>query len=141
MNYALLGWLYSKVNSNKPDIRLVALEQARSYYCKYLKLTRNYNLHTFNAANDSSKSVTNQKCFDNKQAEFDANLINSAYERNEKIKRYKEQRELEKQLDILTQMLETRPEQVDEETRRKTYLTSVKYWINRAIDEMKVING
>ena len=41
LNYALLGWLYSKVNSNKQDIRIVALEQAGSYLCKYLKLTPN----------------------------------------------------------------------------------------------------
>jgi len=57
-----------------------------------------------------------------------------------KIKRYKEQRELEKQLETLNQMLDKNPELVDEEHRRKTYLTSVKYWINKAIDEMKIVN-
>ncbi len=64
-----------------------------------------------------------------------------AYERNEKIKRYKEQRELEKQLETMNLILETKPEQVDEEKRRKIYLTSVKYWINKSIDDIKVING
>lgn len=140
LNYALLGWLYSKVNSSKSDIRLVALEQARNYYCKYLKLTRNYGMHSYKASSDSQISPANQKCFENKQAEFDANLVNMAYERNEKIKRYKEQRELEKQLETLNIMLDKNPELVDDENRRKTYLTSVKYWINKAIDEMKIVN-
>jgi len=142
LNYALLGWLYSKVNSNKQDIRIVALEQAGSYLCKYLKLTRSYGLHTFKSLNDSNQiNNSDQKCFENKQADFDTNLINMAYERNEKIKRYKEQRELEKQLETMNLILETKPEQVDEEKRRKIYLTSVKYWINKSIDDIKVING
>ncbi len=98
-------------------------------------------MHSYKASSDSQISPANQKCFENKQAEFDANLVNMAYERNEKIKRYKEQRELEKQLETLNIMLDKNPELVDDENRRKTYLTSVKYWINKAIDEMKIVNG
>ena len=48
---------------------------------------------------------------------------------------------IEKQLETMNLILETKPEQVDEEKRRKIYLTSVKYWINKSIDDIKVING
>ena len=65
-----------------------------------------------------------------------------AYERSEKIKRFKEMKQIETQLEQMSLVLDTvKPELVDEETRRKTFNTFIKYWINKAVDDLKVIEG
>jgi len=78
----------------------------------------------------------------NRQASFDAGLTSMAYDRNEKIKRFKEQKDLEKQMDSMSTVLDTtKRDQVDDETRRSFYMSAIKYWVNVAIDELKCING
>ncbi len=78
----------------------------------------------------------------NRQASFDAGLTAMAYDRNEKIKRFKEQKELEKQIDAMSNVLDAnKSQQVDDEVRRKFYMNTIRYWINVAIDELKCING
>jgi len=144
LNYALLGWLLSKVNSNKPEVRATALEEARDYYLKYLILTKNYELHNYNVKKLTASKENSEldKLIANvsRQAAFDENLVNMAYERSEKIKRFKEMKQIETQLEQMSLVLDTvKPELVDEETRRKTFNTFIKYWINKAVDDLKVI--
>ena len=133
-----MGWLYSKVNSNQPQIRLVALEQAKNSIIKYLKLTKNYELHNFSLDKFQRDSSNNPERVNNisSQTAFDANMINQAYERNEKIKRFKEQKEIESQLNLMNLT-----PHADEEFRRKLFKTSVKYWINKSVDDLKIIDG
>ena len=146
LNYALLGGLLSKVNATKPDVRATALEEARDYYLKYLILTSNYELHKYNVKQMAASKENSElaKLIGNvsRQAAFDDNLVNMAYERSEKIKRFKEMRQIETQLDQMSLVLDTiKPELVDEENRRKTFNTFIKYWINKAVDDLKVIEG
>lgn len=75
-----------------------------------------------------------------KQEMFDANLVNQAYDRNEKIRRYKEQKELETQMQSMT-VSTSSGVKIDDEVKRKYYLTCLKYWINKAVDDMKLIDG
>lgn len=145
--YALIGWLYNKVNSNKSDTRLAALLQAKSNYLKYLALTKDYDLHKYNVEK-MSKEENIETCLEkitlnlNRQAEFDANLINMAHGRSEKIQRYKEQKQIEKEMDDMAKILDSvKNEQVDEETRRKYFIKCIKFWINQALDDFKCING
>ena len=139
--YALLGWLYSKISSTKPDVRLIDLEQARVYYYKYLKLTKNYELHNFKIEKLQEKSADDEKIVvKDKQSQFDSNLISAAYERNEKIRRFKEQKELEKKLDSMSVIFEAKLDHIDDEHRRDCYMTFIKSWINRSLDDLKVIN-
>lgn len=75
----------------------------------------------------------------NAQAAFDQNLIGQAYDRNEKIRRYKEQKELDVQLNsIFTAM---RTSHLDEEQRRKGFKMFLKYWINKSVDDLKLVTG
>lgn len=155
LNDALLGSLYSKVNSAKHDVRLVALEQAKHNIKRFLGLTRNYELHKFDV--NRTNSATGQTEEDEaaarrsqmSQAAFDANMIKAAHERSEKIKRYKEQKEFEAKLEAMKPLLMTSSDQdggsggkqVDEEEKRQFFITLVKYWINKSLDDFKTIEG
>ena len=121
---------------------LVALEQAKHAVLKFLRLTRNYELHKLNI--DKFQNIDkNSKDFDmdktslkNSQAAFDANMISQAYERSEKIRRFKEQKEIEAQLSAMNVTLH-----VDDEHKTKLFKTFIKFWINKCIDDLKVIDG
>lgn len=148
LNYALLGWLFNKVNSHTAAVRLAALLEAKSSYLQYLVLTKNYELHKFNIDKMSKTELENDQAKlekvvleVNRQASFDANLTSMAYDRNEKIKRYKEQKEFEKQMETLAHVLDSaKREQIDDETRRQFFMTAIKYWINQAVDDLKCVN-
>lgn len=149
LNFALLGWLYNKVNSNKSDIRLAALLEAKSYYLKYLALTKNYELHNFTVEkmdknnNDNDNTAALEKVVLNvdRQKAFDANLTNMAYDRSEKIKRYKEQKEFEKQMEKMSGMLDSANRaHVDDEAKRNYFIMTLKYWINNALNDYKCID-
>lgn len=141
---ALLAWLLAKINSTSPNIRLVALEEAKHYIIKFLRLTKSYNFHTFNIDKFESDNTESARLdqvsvnLSNKQAAFDMNMLNQAYERSEKIKRFKEQKELETQINLVQSGNLTN---IDEEHRRKFYNTCVKYWVNKSIDDLKVVTG
>lgn len=78
----------------------------------------------------------------NRQGNFDANMISQAYDRNEKIKRFKEQKELQKQIEAQSSFLDaTKRENVDDELRRNFYISTIKYWINQSLDDFKCVDG
>ena len=70
---------------------------------------------------------------------LDKDLIKCAYDRNEKIRRFKEQKEFEKQLEVMKETC--KKEHVDEEKKREFFMTCVKYWVNRSIEEIKYLIG
>jgi immunoglobulin-binding protein 1 len=141
---ALLSWLLCKINSTSPNVRLVALEEAKHYILKFLRLTKSYNFHSFNVdkfENDNTETARFDQVsvnLANKQATFDMNMVNQAYDRSEKIKRFKEQKELETQISFVQS---SNLANIDEEHRRKFYKTCVKYWVNKSIDDLKVVTG
>jgi patatin-like phospholipase/acyl hydrolase len=157
LNDALLGWLFSKVNSPQPEIRLMALEQSKKSYLNYLELTKSYNLHTYDLTKYQSQtdplSVDNilernrqQQQQQQSQAAFDASLVNSAQDRNEKIRRYKEQKQFENKMKTMHEFIETEKakqtsKQIDEEYLKEFYMTNLRYWINRSLDDIKLLDG
>ncbi len=147
LNDALMGWLCSKTSATKPDLRLVDLREAHEHFLEYLKLTRNYEFHrydlekykTSHLAERTNSTQDTQLTLAGKQAAFDNNLVNQANERNEKIRRYKEMKEIESQMDKMLLVLNSA--HTDEDQRRNFYITLIKYWINKSIDELKLIDG
>ena len=148
MNEALIGWLISKINSTKPEIRLTALRQARENYLTYLKQTRNYEFHQLsldkyknnaNSAIEEVAALSAGSSQSSKQAAFDNNMINQAHERSEKIRRYKEQKEVEAQMDKMNLILASA--HTDEDQKRDFFNSFIKYWINKAVDELKLLDG
>lgn len=146
LNDALLAWLFNKVNSKQANIRLSALNSAKTNFTQFLELTRNYDLHKFKLDfnnNQDPQALLEKLTMDsNRQASLDKAMTNTAYERVEKIRRYKEQKELERQMEGMQQCIDSvvKKELVDDEKRREYYMACIKFWINMAIDEMKCIN-
>ncbi|CAF0775286.1 unnamed protein product [Brachionus calyciflorus] len=142
INDALIAWLFSKVNSPKPEQRLPSLQESKKYYLKYLNLTYNYGIHKFRMEkfdankNENSNNFSETKA--GRQAAFDESLINQAHDRNEKIKRYREQKELEAKLSAC-QVVLLKPH-IDEEQKSEIYNIYIKYWLNKTLDELKIIN-
>jgi hypothetical protein len=140
---ALIGWLSTKINSNKPEIRLQALRKSRDHFLRFLKITRSYEFHQYHLEKFEPQNVddlANQTSSSgNKQADFEKCLINSAYDRNEKIRRYKELKEIESQIEKMQKALQA--PHLDEEQRRKIFTTYIKYWINKSLDELKIAEG
>lgn len=139
---SLLGWLNSKISSSKPDIRLPALRLSREHYLSFLKQTRSYEIHSldvnqFNIPDASNNTTASVEL--SKQAAFDANLVSQANQRNEKIRRYRELKEIEGKMENMNLVLASA--HADEEQIREIHMTYVKYWINKAVDELKLLNG
>lgn len=123
-----------------------ALLEAKSSYLKYLALTKDYELHNYNvtqmAKDTASETAVDKVVLGNRQGNFDANMISQAYDRNEKIKRFKEQKELQKQIEAQSSFLDTtKTENVDDELRRNFYVSTIKYWINQSLDDFKCVDG
>ena len=150
LNSALVAWLYSKVPSTSPASRLVDLEKARTLFIKYLNVTKSYDLHKFNVNKLVKLDQQQQQAGDasaaraasnvNSQAAFDSNMVSHAYERAEKIRRFKEQKELETALNAFNAARATNVN-IDDEDRREFMKKYVKYWINKSLDELKMVNG
>ena len=138
-----MAWLLSKVSYNSKERKNNLLKTA-NFYLKFLKLTKDYSFHNFAipslsvallTANDGAIVEKNS----NSNTNLDRDLIKSAYERNEKIKRFKEQKEFEQQLEVMKATCKN--EHVDEEQKRVFYLTCIKYWINKSLEEIKFVIG
>lgn len=65
--------------------------------------------------------------------------MNQAYDRTEKIRRYKEQKELESQLGNMYTALSS-SSHIEDEQRRKCFKTFLRYWTNKSIDDSKIVN-
>ncbi|RNA00204.1 immunoglobulin-binding 1 [Brachionus plicatilis] len=143
INDALLGWLFSKTPSSRPSERLPALEESKKYYINYLTLTFNYGIHQidikqFGHSGQNADPHGFPETQYGRQAAFEQNLIKQAYDRSEKIKRYREQKELEEKLKDC-QLVLAKP-YVDEEQKSEIYNIYIKYWLNQAVDDLKLIN-
>lgn len=141
INDALIAWLFSKLTSAKASQRLPALQESKKYYIKFLSLTFNYGIHRIDIkqfdSNPGHSGVLSETQA-GRQAAFEQNLIRQAYDRSEKIKRYREQKEIEEKLKNC-QLVLAKPH-VDEEQKSEIYNIYIKYWLNQAIDELKLIN-
>jgi hypothetical protein len=142
-----MGWLYSKTSATKPKARLKELREAHENFISYLKQTRSYEFHTHDLEKYKTSHIVNTQpsteefssTLAAKQAAFDNNMVNQATERSEKIRRYKELKEVESQMDKMFLVLNSA--HTDEDQRRSFYMTLIEYWINKSIDELKLIDG
>lgn len=120
---AFLGNLVCKIQS--PD-RLSTLETAEIYFKDFLKRIHEYEIIT----REEIKSIEENE--ETKPRKMDLNDL--ARERNEKIRKYKEQKEFETELNRLKSLKDR-----DDETCRKYYLMYIKSFVNASLDELKSI--
>lgn len=135
---ALLGWLISSKPYNQND-RINDLNKSAFFYIKFLKLTKNYGLHNYAIPSLEKLTENNENEEPAKQtaSSLDRDLIKQAYERNEKIKRFKETKEFEKKLEGMKAAVNL--EHVDDERKRDFYLTFIKFWLNKVIENIKSV--
>ncbi|KAL0281263.1 UNVERIFIED_CONTAM: hypothetical protein PYX00_002299 [Menopon gallinae] len=122
---ALLGSLVLKLQSSD---RLNNLETAEIYFKDFIKRLQDYEM-----IKQERIPVLEEENEDAPRKQM--NLDDLARERNEKIRKYKEQKELEKELDRLKSLMKN----CDDETCRQYYLTCLKSYMNKALEEINCI--
>lgn len=130
--------------------RLENLEKAQKFFIKFFKITREYEFHNYTIKSESSfdnfvnkhnsnESNTASSAPSNRQAALDNDLIKGAHERSEKIKRFREQKELEKKLEAMRSVKTSA--NIDEEKKRDFYMSYIKFWVNKCIEDFKLLIG
>ncbi|KAL3280701.1 hypothetical protein HHI36_003938 [Cryptolaemus montrouzieri] len=127
---ALLGSLTLKLTSGD---RKEIVDIAEIYFKDFLRRTNDYSLSNYKFKEETlEEAIRNEN-----KTEFEK-LSHSVNVRANKIQRFKEQKELKTMLETLKENLQN--EHVDEEIRRKYYLTLVKSYIFEAVDELNSID-
>lgn len=120
---ALLGSVIIKCTfSNRNEI----LDIAEVYFKDYLNRCKDYGI--------TEVAIPNSKEFSKVSSHSDTELI---MRRQEKIARYKSQKEMEKKIDDLRISMEQL--NVEEEIKREYYLLLIKKWIDISLEELSSI--
>lgn len=123
---AFLGDLF--LRKSETD-RITLLNIAKVYFIDYLKRCKNYGVTDMDLSRyfeESDEPQVGQK-----------SIHQMANSRQEKIARYKEQKEQEKRIKELRNILgESSPPIADEDTQRSYYVLLLKFWINKVVDHL-----
>lgn len=136
---ALMGYFLSK-NTVRERLRVVT--ESQEFYKDFVRLCQGYRVIAMpkppepREENDT-KEVDRPKKTQPRPGMQD--LMSMAATRNSKIQRYKEQKELEKKLRDLRDVVEQ--DTVDDEVKRDYFLTLLKRWINICTDELDSIQS
>ncbi|XP_024937253.1 immunoglobulin-binding protein 1b isoform X2 [Cephus cinctus] len=128
---ALLGSLTLKICGT--DDRTHIVDVAEVYFIDFLNRVKAYGLtdiqipETKNEEHQDETAVAQTKS----NSEYITEMVNS---RNTKLQRYREQKELEKNLEVFRKNLDN--PNIDEETKREYFVTLLKVYVNQAIDEL-----
>uniref|UniRef100_A0A8D0G7K5 Immunoglobulin-binding protein 1 n=1 Tax=Sphenodon punctatus TaxID=8508 RepID=A0A8D0G7K5_SPHPU len=132
---ALLGALIMKQgNQNK---RMEHLQSARAYFMDFLKLCKDYKIGKFALpqmpANQDENEATGAGV-----GVCNPNLMAMASNRNAKIERYKQKKEVENRLASLKTLVESG--QAEEEQVREFYMLHIQKWIGTCLEEIESID-
>jgi immunoglobulin-binding protein 1 len=130
---ALLGTLSLKLCA---EDRFNVIQTAEAYFRDFLKRCKSYAIVDVEIPEPKENSSL-ESCGSVQQSRT-TDLATMARERNAKIKRYHEQKELESQLEDLKCSLRSMS-LVDEEFERKYYLMLIKNFASQAVDELNSI--
>ncbi|NWH61909.1 IGBP1 protein, partial [Geococcyx californianus] len=134
---ALLGSLTLKqVNLSR---RLEHLESARTHFTHFLRLCNSYGLGSFQLppANPPGEERAGGLA-PGGPADAQASLLAMASNRQAKIERYKQKKELENRLASMRTFVESG--QADEEQIREFYIIQIQKWINTSLEEIESID-
>ncbi|XP_075040615.1 immunoglobulin-binding protein 1 [Mixophyes fleayi] len=134
---ALLGALTLKQSGLNQ--RLQHLEVARSYFLDFLKRCHEYKVSSFNLpAEQAGTSQGENETTRNTCSAAPPNLTAMAVQRQAKIERYKQRKELE---NILSSMHESvRSGTAEEEQVREFYLLQLQRWVCTSLEEIEGID-
>lgn len=138
---ALLGALTMKQTNR--DKRLEIVQTARAYFLDFLRRCKEYNISQF----ELPKSTTENKGADGasqnglstaKPVPSSSDLVSMAAQRQAKIERYRQKKELEARLSDVRRAVESG--QSDDEVSRDFYLLNVRRWVAMCLEEIESID-
>uniref|UniRef100_A0A3Q3VT20 Uncharacterized protein n=1 Tax=Mola mola TaxID=94237 RepID=A0A3Q3VT20_MOLML len=127
---ALLGALVMKQTNR--DKRLEILQTARAYFMDFLRICKDYNVSQF----DLPKSA-NENTSPDETVPCSSDLVSMAVQRQAKIERYRQRKELESRLLDVRRAVDSG--QADDEVSRDFYLLTVQRWVTVCLEEMESI--
>ncbi|XP_037636146.1 immunoglobulin-binding protein 1 [Sebastes umbrosus] len=139
---ALLGALTMKQTSR--DKRLEIVQTARAYFMDFLKRCKEYNVYKFELPGE-----TNDNTSQHDEASEDGastvtpvpgppDLVAMATQRQAKIERYRQRKELEARLSEVRKAVDSG--QADDEVSRDFYLLNVRRWVTVCLEEIDSID-
>ncbi|XP_049898710.1 immunoglobulin-binding protein 1 [Epinephelus moara] len=137
---ALLGALTTKqTGQNK---RLEIVQTARVYFMDFLRRCKEYDISQFklpNVTNENSPEEASESGYSTaKSVPCPSDLVSMAAQRQAKIERYRQKKELEAKLSDVRRAVDSG--QADDEVTRDFYLLNVRRWVTVCLEEIESID-
>ncbi|XP_066496113.1 immunoglobulin-binding protein 1 [Tiliqua scincoides] len=141
---ALLAAMLLKLSTGKCEERLERLERARASFLSFLTVCRDYGLGRFQLPPEPRRAQPQEEegeaggsSVESTHSE-QAALLAMAQNRQNKIERYKQKKEIENRLAALKATMDSG--QAEEEQTREFYLLQIKKWIGTSLEEIESID-
>ncbi|XP_071979357.1 immunoglobulin-binding protein 1 [Engystomops pustulosus] len=140
IRYLLLPALLGALTLKQVDLRhrLQHLEAARSYFLDFLKRCQDYKVSSFKLPGQEEAVQGENEPVHNARAGGPPNLTAMAVQRQAKIERYKQKKELENRLSGLKTSVKSGS--AEEEQVREYYLLQLRHWVCVALEEVESID-
>ncbi|XP_035525266.1 immunoglobulin-binding protein 1 [Morone saxatilis] len=138
---ALLGALTMKQSGR--DKRLEVVQTARAYFMDFLRRCNEYNISPFELPKSTNENRSPSEESENgryaaKSAPCSSDLVSMATQRQAKIERYRQKRELEVRLSDVRKAVDNG--QADDAISRDFYLLNVRRWVTLCLEEIESID-
>ncbi|XP_030252762.1 immunoglobulin-binding protein 1 [Sparus aurata] len=132
---ALLGALTMKQTSREK--RLDIVQSAQAYFTDFLKRCKEYNVAQFELPNSTSENTSPDGASENGFSTATPDLVSMAAQRQAKIERYRQKKQLETRLSDVRKAVDSG--QAEDEVCREFYLLNVRRWVTVSLEEIESI--
>ncbi|ELT88274.1 hypothetical protein CAPTEDRAFT_176820 [Capitella teleta] len=137
MKYLLLPAFLAFCSSKNTAIeRMETVRKSQDYYRDFVRLCKNYDLTNIELKPSSEEDAADMRV---PPMHGPDEVKAMAAQRQEKIARFRKQKETENQLKEMQKLMEK--EFVDDEIKRKFYLTLIDRWVIRSQEEMESLSS
>ncbi|XP_030001693.1 immunoglobulin-binding protein 1 [Sphaeramia orbicularis] len=138
---ALLGALTLKQTSREKRLQIV--QTARAYFMDFLSRCKDYNISQFELPKATNDNTNHDEAVQSglpvkKPISSSSDLVSMAAQRQAKIERYRQKKELEAQLSDVKKAVEGG--QADDEITRDFYLLNMRKWVTVSLEEIESID-
>ncbi|XP_071363015.1 immunoglobulin-binding protein 1 [Trachinotus anak] len=138
---ALLGALTMKQTSREK--RLEVVQTARAYFMDFLRRCKEYNISQFELPASTGEDTSgpdegSENGCAAKSAPCPPDLVSMAAQRQSKIERYRQKKELEARLSDVRRAVDSG--KADDEVSRDFYLLNVRRWVTVCLEEIESID-
>ncbi|KAM9376378.1 immunoglobulin-binding protein 1 [Pholidichthys leucotaenia] len=137
---ALIGGL--KMKQSGHGRRLETVRAARGYFVDFLQRCKDYNVIDFQLPGSTAESTSDEASpngqLQSRSSPCPSGLVAMAAQRQAKIERYRQKKELESRLSDVRRAVESG--QADDDITRDFYLLNVRRWITVSLEEVESID-